>query len=163
MFLLFIPVFLKLWASVDFGFWPGWSKKIYILQIRLLKKNTDCLAYQTARKKMRSSLGRVLTEWTSFSENADNPRIGKEIVFSFFSISEAFAKKLDAAYQVDKGGKIRFMVDLADPTVELKWYKNGQEIRSTPKYVSNQAFSEVVNVCLFYVCVQIRSILQQLG
>ncbi|XP_062338553.1 myosin-binding protein C, slow-type isoform X7 [Osmerus eperlanus] len=49
--------------------------------------------------------------------------------------SEAFAKKLDPAYQVDKGGKIRFVVDLADPTVELKWYKNGQEIRPTPKYV----------------------------
>lgn len=49
---------------------------------------------------------------------------------------EAFAKKLDPAYQVDKGGKIRLMVDLADPTVDLKWYKNGQEIRSSPKYVT---------------------------
>uniref|UniRef100_A0A672QIM6 Myosin-binding protein C, slow-type n=1 Tax=Sinocyclocheilus grahami TaxID=75366 RepID=A0A672QIM6_SINGR len=42
--------------------------------------------------------------------------------------SEAFAKRLEPAYQVDKGGKIRLVVDLADPTVELKWYKNGQEI-----------------------------------
>uniref|UniRef100_A0A8C4HK63 Myosin binding protein C1 n=1 Tax=Dicentrarchus labrax TaxID=13489 RepID=A0A8C4HK63_DICLA len=50
--------------------------------------------------------------------------------------SEAFAKKLEPAYQVDKGGKIRLVVDLADPTVELKWYKNGQEIRPTPKYVT---------------------------
>ncbi|XP_046715879.1 myosin-binding protein C, slow-type isoform X1 [Silurus meridionalis] len=46
--------------------------------------------------------------------------------------SEAFAKRLDPAYQVDKGGKVRLIVDLADPTVELKWYKNGQEIRPTP-------------------------------
>nr|XP_021330680.1 myosin-binding protein C, slow-type isoform X7 [Danio rerio] len=46
--------------------------------------------------------------------------------------SEAFAKRLEPAYQVDKGGKIRLIVDLADPTVELKWYKNGQEIRPTP-------------------------------
>ncbi|KAL6473660.1 hypothetical protein MHYP_G00172210 [Metynnis hypsauchen] len=46
--------------------------------------------------------------------------------------SEAFAKKLDPAYQVDKGGKIRLVVDMADPTVDLKWYKNGQEIRPTP-------------------------------
>lgn len=46
----------------------------------------------------------------------------------------AFAKKLDPAYQVDKGGKIRLVVDLADPTVDLKWYKNGQEIRPSPKY-----------------------------
>lgn len=46
--------------------------------------------------------------------------------------SEAFAKRLEPAYQADKGGKIRLIVDLADPTVELKWYKNGQEIRPTP-------------------------------
>ena len=55
-------VFLKLWASVDFGFWPGWSKKKYILQIRLLKKNTDCLAYQTARKKDEIEFG-TCTYW----------------------------------------------------------------------------------------------------
>lgn len=48
----------------------------------------------------------------------------------------AFAKRLEPAYQADKGGKIRLVVDLADPTVELKWYKNGQEIRPTPKYVT---------------------------
>ncbi|MGH0147202.1 UNVERIFIED_CONTAM: hypothetical protein FKN15_015771, partial [Acipenser sinensis] len=47
--------------------------------------------------------------------------------------SDAFAKKLESAYQSDKGGKIKFVVELADPTVELKWYKNGQEIRPTPK------------------------------
>uniref|UniRef100_A0A8B9ZLQ2 Myosin-binding protein C, slow-type n=1 Tax=Anas platyrhynchos TaxID=8839 RepID=A0A8B9ZLQ2_ANAPL len=31
--------------------------------------------------------------------------------------SAAFAKGLDPAYQVDKGGKVRFMVELADPTL----------------------------------------------
>lgn len=56
-------------------------------------------------------------------------------------LSQAFAKKLEPAYQVDKGGKIRLVVDLADPTVELKWYKNGQEIRPTPKYA--MTFSSV--------------------
>uniref|UniRef100_A0A8C4JWL6 Myosin-binding protein C, slow-type n=1 Tax=Dromaius novaehollandiae TaxID=8790 RepID=A0A8C4JWL6_DRONO len=49
--------------------------------------------------------------------------------------SAAFSKGLDPAYQVDKGGKVRFMVELADPTVELKWYKNGQEIRPSAKYI----------------------------
>ncbi|XP_069085128.1 myosin-binding protein C, slow-type isoform X9 [Pleurodeles waltl] len=49
--------------------------------------------------------------------------------------SEAFSKKLDPAYQVDKGGRARFVVELADPTIELKWYKNGQEIRPSPKYI----------------------------
>lgn len=58
---------------------------------------------------------------------------------TFLLSSQAFAKRLDPSYQVDKGGKIRLVVDLADPTVELKWYKNGQEIRPTPKYVLLQA------------------------
>ncbi|XP_030071136.1 myosin-binding protein C, slow-type isoform X4 [Microcaecilia unicolor] len=49
--------------------------------------------------------------------------------------SEAFTKKLDPAYQVDKGGRIRLSVELADPTIELKWYKNGQEIRPSGKFI----------------------------
>uniref|UniRef100_UPI00398E99B0 myosin-binding protein C, slow-type isoform X4 n=1 Tax=Pristiophorus japonicus TaxID=55135 RepID=UPI00398E99B0 len=49
--------------------------------------------------------------------------------------SAAFAKILDPGYQADKGEKIRFIVDLADPTVELKWYRNGQELRPSPKYI----------------------------
>ncbi|XP_053321014.1 myosin-binding protein C, slow-type isoform X2 [Spea bombifrons] len=49
--------------------------------------------------------------------------------------SEAFSKKLDPAYQIDKGGRVKFVVELADPTVELKWYKNGQEIRPSTKYI----------------------------
>ncbi|XP_042076391.1 myosin-binding protein C, slow-type isoform X5 [Haplochromis burtoni] len=66
---------------------------------------------------------------------------------------EAFAKKLDPAYQVDKGGKIRLVVDLADPTVELKWYKNGQEIRPSPnqrKYIFEHKGTQrimVINNC----------------
>ncbi|KAJ8374042.1 hypothetical protein SKAU_G00046220 [Synaphobranchus kaupii] len=64
--------------------------------------------------------------------------------------SEAFAKKLEPAYQVDKGGKIRLVVDLADPTVELKWYKNGQEIRSSTKYIFEHKGTQrimVINNC----------------
>uniref|UniRef100_A0A8C1KF59 Myosin-binding protein C, slow-type n=1 Tax=Cyprinus carpio TaxID=7962 RepID=A0A8C1KF59_CYPCA len=64
--------------------------------------------------------------------------------------SEAFAKRLEPAYQVDKGGKIRLVVDLADPTVELKWYKNGQEIRPTPKYIFEHKGTQrimVINNC----------------
>ncbi|XP_048463917.1 myosin-binding protein C, slow-type [Rhincodon typus] len=49
--------------------------------------------------------------------------------------SAAFAKILEPGYQVKKGDKIRFVVDLADPTVDLKWYRNGQEIRPGPKYI----------------------------
>ncbi|XP_077449593.1 myosin-binding protein C, slow-type isoform X3 [Stigmatopora argus] len=64
--------------------------------------------------------------------------------------SEAFAKKLDPAYQVDKGGKIRLIVDLTDPTVDLKWYKNGHEIRPSPKYIFEHKGTQrimVINNC----------------
>ncbi|XP_068573442.1 myosin-binding protein C, slow-type isoform X3 [Cebidichthys violaceus] len=64
--------------------------------------------------------------------------------------SEAFTKKLDPAYQADKGGKIRLVVDLADPTVDLKWYKNGQEIRPSPKYIFEMKGTQrimVINNC----------------
>ncbi|XP_056281097.1 myosin-binding protein C, slow-type isoform X2 [Pseudoliparis swirei] len=64
--------------------------------------------------------------------------------------SEAFAKKLESAYQADKGGRIRMVVDLADPTVELKWYKNGQEIRPSPKYIFEHKGTQrimVINNC----------------
>ncbi|XP_051784442.1 myosin-binding protein C, slow-type isoform X2 [Erpetoichthys calabaricus] len=64
--------------------------------------------------------------------------------------SEAFAKKLDPAYQVDKGGRIRFVVELADPTLDLKWYKNGQEIRPTPKYIFEHKGTQrilIINNC----------------
>lgn len=41
----------------------------------------------------------------------------------------AFQKKLEPAYQVSKGHKIRLSVELADPDAEVKWLKNGQEIQ----------------------------------
>ncbi|XP_053261031.1 myosin-binding protein C, slow-type isoform X2 [Podarcis raffonei] len=65
--------------------------------------------------------------------------------------SAAFAKILDPAYQVDKGGRVRFSVELADPTVELKWYRNGQEIRPSGKYIFEHKGNErilFVNNCM---------------
>ncbi|XP_031226840.1 myosin-binding protein C, cardiac-type isoform X1 [Mastomys coucha] len=50
--------------------------------------------------------------------------------------STAFQKKLEPAYQVNKGHKIRLTVELADPDAEVKWLKNGQEIQmSGSKYI----------------------------
>ncbi|XP_039610092.1 myosin-binding protein C, cardiac-type isoform X1 [Polypterus senegalus] len=48
----------------------------------------------------------------------------------------AFLKKLDPAYQVDKGHKIKLMVEVANPNADVKWLKNGQEIQmSGSKYI----------------------------
>uniref|UniRef100_A0A8C3XL64 Myosin binding protein C3 n=1 Tax=Chelydra serpentina TaxID=8475 RepID=A0A8C3XL64_CHESE len=49
--------------------------------------------------------------------------------------STAFLHKLDPAYQVDKGQKIKLMVELANPDAEVKWLKNGQEIQVSGRYI----------------------------
>ncbi|XP_035855411.1 myosin-binding protein C, cardiac-type isoform X11 [Sander lucioperca] len=50
--------------------------------------------------------------------------------------SAAFLKKMDPAYQVTKGHKIKLAVEVANPDVEVKWLKNGQAIQPTgSKYI----------------------------
>uniref|UniRef100_A0A670IES5 Myosin-binding protein C, cardiac-type n=1 Tax=Podarcis muralis TaxID=64176 RepID=A0A670IES5_PODMU len=49
--------------------------------------------------------------------------------------STAFAKRLEPAYQTDKGQKIKLMVELANPDDEVKWLKNGQEIQVSGGYI----------------------------
>uniref|UniRef100_A0A670ZMS5 Myosin binding protein C2 n=1 Tax=Pseudonaja textilis TaxID=8673 RepID=A0A670ZMS5_PSETE len=49
--------------------------------------------------------------------------------------SAAFIKKLDPAYQVDKGQKIKMWVELSDPDLPIKWMKNGQLIKPSGKYI----------------------------
>uniref|UniRef100_A0A8C2WVR0 Myosin binding protein C3 n=1 Tax=Cyclopterus lumpus TaxID=8103 RepID=A0A8C2WVR0_CYCLU len=49
--------------------------------------------------------------------------------------SEAFLKKLDPAYQVAKGKKIRLAIEVANADAEVKWLKNGQEIQPSGRYI----------------------------
>ncbi|KAM8845092.1 myosin binding protein Ca isoform 2-T3 [Spinachia spinachia] len=49
--------------------------------------------------------------------------------------SDAFLRKLDAAYSVDKGKKIHLSVEVTDPNTPVKWLKNGQEVKPSAKYV----------------------------
>uniref|UniRef100_A0A8D0GH97 Myosin binding protein C3 n=1 Tax=Sphenodon punctatus TaxID=8508 RepID=A0A8D0GH97_SPHPU len=49
--------------------------------------------------------------------------------------STAFVKKLEPAYQVDKGQKIKLTVEVANPDAEVKWLKNGQEIQVSGRYI----------------------------
>ncbi|KAJ8402513.1 hypothetical protein AAFF_G00365960 [Aldrovandia affinis] len=50
-------------------------------------------------------------------------------------VCDAFLRKLDAAYSVDKGKRIQLSVDVANPDAQVKWLKNGQEIKPSAKYV----------------------------
>uniref|UniRef100_A0A8D3DB70 Myosin-binding protein C, fast-type n=1 Tax=Scophthalmus maximus TaxID=52904 RepID=A0A8D3DB70_SCOMX len=47
----------------------------------------------------------------------------------------AFLKKLDSCYSVHKGKKIVLTCEVVDPNVQVKWLKNGQEIKPSAKYV----------------------------
>ncbi|XP_075461649.1 myosin-binding protein C, fast-type isoform X4 [Ascaphus truei] len=49
--------------------------------------------------------------------------------------SDAFTKKLDDCYSVDKGHRIKLQVEVSNPDLPVKWLKNGQEIRPSAKYV----------------------------
>uniref|UniRef100_A0A8C7VU44 Myosin binding protein C3 n=1 Tax=Oncorhynchus mykiss TaxID=8022 RepID=A0A8C7VU44_ONCMY len=49
--------------------------------------------------------------------------------------SEVFLKKLDPAYQVEKGHKMKLCIEVANEDVDVKWLKNGQEIQSTGRYI----------------------------
>ncbi|XP_042254226.1 myosin binding protein Cb isoform X1 [Thunnus maccoyii] len=49
--------------------------------------------------------------------------------------TEAFLKKLDSCYSVDKGKKIVLSCEVVDPMVPVKWLKNGQEIKPSAKYI----------------------------
>lgn len=45
----------------------------------------------------------------------------------------AFLRKLDDAYSVEKGKRIQMVVEVADPNAQVKWLKNGTEIKPSAK------------------------------
>lgn len=47
----------------------------------------------------------------------------------------AFLRKLDPAYQVTKGHKIKLAIEVASSDAEVKWLKNGQEIHPHGRWV----------------------------
>ncbi|XP_041427538.1 myosin-binding protein C, fast-type isoform X1 [Xenopus laevis] len=49
--------------------------------------------------------------------------------------SEAFVKKLEPYYSVDKGNRVKMIVEITNPDVPIKWFKNGQEIKPSAKFV----------------------------
>ncbi|KAL0993313.1 hypothetical protein UPYG_G00105970 [Umbra pygmaea] len=49
--------------------------------------------------------------------------------------SDAFLMKLEDCYSVDKGKKVQMHVELHDPNAQVKWLKNGVEIKPSAKYL----------------------------
>ncbi|XP_061823680.1 myosin binding protein Cb [Nerophis lumbriciformis] len=49
--------------------------------------------------------------------------------------SEAFLKRLESCYTVDKGKRIVLKCEVIDPNAQVKWLKNGQEIKPSAKYL----------------------------
>ncbi|XP_008327852.1 myosin binding protein Ca isoform X1 [Cynoglossus semilaevis] len=49
--------------------------------------------------------------------------------------SDAFIRKLEPAYTVDKGKRMQLSVEVADPNAQVRWFKNGQEIKPSAKYL----------------------------
>ncbi|KAJ3594015.1 hypothetical protein NHX12_006347, partial [Muraenolepis orangiensis] len=47
----------------------------------------------------------------------------------------AFNRKLDPAYQIEKGQKIKLAIEVANPNDEVKWLKNGQAIQPSGRYI----------------------------
>lgn len=53
----------------------------------------------------------------------------------FLPSTPAFLKRLDSCYSVEKGKKIVLRCEVVDPDVQVKWLKNGQEIKPSAKYI----------------------------
>uniref|UniRef100_A0A672MLZ5 Myosin binding protein C, cardiac n=1 Tax=Sinocyclocheilus grahami TaxID=75366 RepID=A0A672MLZ5_SINGR len=67
-----------------------------------------------------------------------------------FILTTAILRKLDPAYQVEKGHKIKLQIEVANPDAEVKWLKHGQEIHLTGR-ILKRVLSYVYN-CLLFVC-----------
>lgn len=58
-----------------------------------------------------------------------------EFLFIFPPATAAFLKRLESCYSVEKGKKIVLRCEVVDPNIQVKWLKNGQEIKPSAKYL----------------------------
>lgn len=54
----------------------------------------------------------------------------------FSCLPAAFLKKLESCYSVEKGKRIVLRCEVVDPNTQVKWLKNGQEIKPSAKYMN---------------------------
>ncbi|XP_078271732.1 myosin-binding protein C, cardiac-type-like [Rhinoraja longicauda] len=62
--------------------------------------------------------------------------------------SIAFLRKLEPAYQVDKQQRMKLVVEVADPDVEVKWMKNGRRSRFIFESIGNKRVLTINNCSL---------------
>lgn len=53
----------------------------------------------------------------------------------FSCLPAAFLKKLESCYSVEKGKRIVLRCEVVNPDIQVKWLKNGQEIKPSAKYM----------------------------
>lgn len=62
----------------------------------------------------------------------------------------AFLRKLDPAYQVTKGHKIKLSIEVANADGDVKWLKNGQEIHPTGRWGCNNSIQTASNISHYW-------------
>ncbi|XP_053546731.1 myosin-binding protein C, fast-type isoform X2 [Bombina bombina] len=118
----------------------------------LLKKRVEDKKAEEKKKKDDDEMGGISPEVWEILKNA-KPSEYEKIAFQYgvtdlrgmlkrlkkarveIKKSDAFSKRLESCYSVDKGHKIKMHVELTNPDVQVKWMKNGQLIRPSAKYV----------------------------
>lgn len=74
-----------------------------------------------------------------------------------FSLQPAFLKKLESCYSVEKGKKIVLRCEVVDPDVQVKWLKNGQEIKPSAKYMLKTKNTSTNTNCSQFLTVTVYS------
>lgn len=82
---------------------------------------------------MSPSTARV--SWVKPERNRGDEQGGCDVHEGCFFSPAAFLKRLESCYSVEKGKKIVLCCEVVDPNVQVKWLKNGQEIKPSAKYV----------------------------
>lgn len=86
---------------------------------------------------MKGKAGRGEGHYTTGQKIREGSCLRTDEVFTlqFSLFYPAFLKKLDSCYSVHKGKKIVLTCEVVDPNVQVKWLKNGQEIKPSAKYM----------------------------
>lgn len=78
-------------------------------------------------------------------------------VCPFLPVIAAFLKRLESCYSVEKGKKIVLRCEVVDPNIQVKWLKNGQEVKPSAKYVIKHTHTPTHTHMHTIVCCVLRA------